>query len=103
MDELAEASIDEELLMAMNQSHRYAALATLEAWTDAGLEVPDRAGDEVDWDTGTIFGTGIGGMDIIAGKVVPLTDAGKLHVCRQLIKPCFALIVPVESADFGLE
>ena len=77
-DALAEAAFDEELLMAMNGSHRYAALAALESWTDAGLEVPDRDSDP-DWDSGTIFGTGIGGMDVIGDKVIPLTDGGRLR------------------------
>ncbi len=79
IDELVEAIIDAELLMAMNQSHRYGALAAIEAWTDAGLSVPDQGSDQVDWDSGTIFGTGLGGMDVIAEKVVPLTAAGKLR------------------------
>ena len=59
----------EEELLAMNMSHRYASLAALEAWQDAGLERPARDTDEVDWDTGAILGTGIGGMDTIGEKV----------------------------------
>jgi 3-oxoacyl-(acyl-carrier-protein) synthase len=79
VDELAEAVFPEELLMAMNMSHRYASLAALEAWTDAGFEMPARDDDRVNWDAGAIVGTGIGGMDTTAAKVVPLTDAGKLR------------------------
>jgi 3-oxoacyl-(acyl-carrier-protein) synthase len=79
VDELAEASFAEDELMVMNMSHRYASLAALEAWADAGLERPDREDDQVDWDTGAILGTGIGGMDTTAEKVVPLTNAGKLR------------------------
>jgi len=79
VDELAEASFDESELLAMNMSHRYAALATLEAWADAGLPRPDRDDDRVDWDSGAVLGTGIGGMDTIGAKVVPLTDAGKVR------------------------
>ena len=75
VDELAEASFDEDELLAMNMSHRYASLASLEAWTDAGLERPARDDDRVDWDTGAILGTGIGGMDTTGEKVIPLTDA----------------------------
>jgi len=33
----------------------------LEAWLDAGLARPDRADDRVDWDTGAVLGTGVGG------------------------------------------
>jgi len=79
VDELAAQHFGEDELLAMNMSHRYASLATLEAWLDAGLERPARDGEEVDWDTGAILGTGIGGMDTIGAKVVPLTDAGKVR------------------------
>ena len=51
IDELAEATFSEAELMVMNMSHRYASLASLEAWTNAGLEVPDlvrrRRGDHL--------------------------------------------------------
>ncbi len=79
VDELAEASFREEELMAMNMSHRYASLATLEAWTDAGHERPEHDDDHVNWDTGAIIGTGIGGMDTTAEKVVPMTNAKKIR------------------------
>lgn len=62
---------------AMNSNQRYASAAALEAWTDAGLGRP--SDDDVDWDTGAVIGTGIGGMDTIAERVVPLTDAGKVR------------------------
>lgn len=79
VDELAEATFSEDLLMAMNMSHRYASLAAVECWQDAGLERPDPADDAVHWDTGAILGTGIGGMDTTGEKVIPLTDAGKIR------------------------
>jgi 3-oxoacyl-(acyl-carrier-protein) synthase len=79
IEELAAAAFREELLMAMNGSHRYASLAALEAWQDAGFAVPDAEDDRVDWDAGCIVGTGIGGMDTTAEKVVPLTDAGRIR------------------------
>jgi 3-oxoacyl-(acyl-carrier-protein) synthase len=85
VDELAEAAFDEDELLAMNMSHRYASLAALEAWADAGLERPPRDSAEPDWDSGCIMGTGIGGMDTIGAKVVPLTDAGKV---RRLGSTC---------------
>lgn len=78
VDALAEATFPEEELMAMNMSHRFASLAAVEAWKSAGLEVP--ASDSgVDWDTGAILGTGIGGMDTTAEKVVPYTDQKKVR------------------------
>ena len=79
VDELCEATFGSDELMAMNMNHRYASLAALEAWKDAGLERPAHDSEEVDWRTGAILGTGIGGMDTIAEKVVPLTNAGKIR------------------------
>jgi 3-oxoacyl-(acyl-carrier-protein) synthase len=78
-DERAAASFDADELLAMNSNHRFACLATLEAWEDAGLRRPAPGDDVVDWATGAILGTGIGGMDTIGERVVPLTDAGKLR------------------------
>jgi 3-oxoacyl-(acyl-carrier-protein) synthase len=79
VDELAEATFDEDELLAMNMSHRYASLAAYECWKSAGFEIPSRDDETVDWQTGAILGTGIGGMDTTAEKVVPLTNAGKLR------------------------
>ena len=42
VDELAAATFDADELLAMNSNHRYAALAALEAWPDAGLARPAR-------------------------------------------------------------
>jgi 3-oxoacyl-(acyl-carrier-protein) synthase len=79
VDERAAAAFDADELQAMNTSHRFACLAALEAWEDAGLQRPTRTDDTVDWATGAILGTGIGGMDTIGERVVPLTDGGKLR------------------------
>jgi len=79
IDELAASYFEEDELLAMNSSHRVASIAALDAWTDAGLVRPARDDDRVDWDSGAIMGTGIGGMDTIASRVVPLTDAGKVR------------------------
>lgn len=78
-DALCAAAFAEDELLAMNSNHRFACLAAREAWLDAGLALPERGDDRVDWDAGAILGTGIGGMDTIAEKVVPLTDAGKVR------------------------
>jgi 3-oxoacyl-(acyl-carrier-protein) synthase len=78
VDELAEASFEEDELMAMNMSHRFCSLAAVEAWTSAGLERPE-PDSEVDWDSGAILGTGIGGMDTTGSKVVPYTDGKKIR------------------------
>jgi len=79
VDELCAEAFGEDELMAMNMNHRYASLASIEAWKDAGLEVPAHDSDEVDWRTGAILGTGIGGMDTIANTVVPKTNEKKIR------------------------
>jgi 3-oxoacyl-(acyl-carrier-protein) synthase len=79
VDALAEASFEADELLAMNTSHRYGALAAVEAWQDAGLPRPERGDDRVDWDTGAVLGTGIGGMDTIADRVVPLVSAKRIR------------------------
>jgi len=77
VDALAQAAFREEELMAMNASHRFAALAALEAWQDAGLARPEPGDDRVDWSTGAVLGTGIGGIDTIAERVVPFVNEKK--------------------------
>jgi 3-oxoacyl-(acyl-carrier-protein) synthase len=79
VDALCDETFTQEQLLAMNMNQRYASLAAIEAWEDAGLARPAEDSDEVDWRTGAILGTGIGGMDTIAEKVVPFTDAGKVR------------------------
>ncbi len=64
-------------LMAMNPNMVYAAIAAIDAWTDAGLERPG-PDSEPDWSTGAVIGTGIGGIDTIATRLAPRVDAGKV-------------------------
>lgn len=78
VDELQRRYLSDEELLAMNPNMIYAAIAAIDAWTDAGLErIPPEA-DQVDWGTGAIIGTGIGGIDTIAEKLAPKVDAGKV-------------------------
>lgn len=79
VDELAESMFGEEELLAMNSSHRYGCIAAVDAWTDAGFDRPDQDDDRVNWDTGAVIGTGIGGLDTTGEKLVPMTDAGKVR------------------------
>jgi 3-oxoacyl-(acyl-carrier-protein) synthase len=67
-----------EQLVSMNENIGYAAISAIDAWKDAGLTVPPFNSDEVDWDSGVIVGSGIGGMDTIANVVVPMVNAGKV-------------------------
>jgi 3-oxoacyl-(acyl-carrier-protein) synthase len=68
-----------EALSRMNSAMRYSAIAAIDCWRDAGFERPDPDDDEVEWDTGAVVGTGLGGVDTLASKVIPTTDAGKIR------------------------
>jgi 3-oxoacyl-(acyl-carrier-protein) synthase len=77
VEEIAARAFREEEHLAMNSNLRHACLAALEAWQDAGLRRSAAAAGDVDWETGAVLGTGIGGLDTIGETLVPLTDAGK--------------------------
>jgi len=79
VDALAESYFGEAELMAMNSNLRFAGIAAIDAWRDAGFERPSPEDDEVHWETGAILGTGTGGLDTMGEKIVPLTDAGKVR------------------------
>jgi 3-oxoacyl-(acyl-carrier-protein) synthase len=63
----------------MNSSHRFGCVAAVDAWTDAGFERPEHDDDQVNWDTGAVIGTGIGGIDTIGERVVPMVDGGRVR------------------------
>ena len=65
--------------MSLNDNIGYASVAAVDAWTDAGFTVPEAEDDRVDWETGVIAGSGIGGMDTIARQVVPMVNAGNVR------------------------
>jgi len=58
-----------------------ACVAGMEAWVNADLNIPDLDSSTVDWDTGIIIGTGYSGLDVVASKVVPLTNQ---HVNKRI-------------------
>ena len=76
-DKILMQYFDEEERMSINDNIGYAAIASMDAWKDAGFTVPDRHSDQVDWATGAIIGSGIGGMDTIGKIVVPMVNDGK--------------------------
>lgn len=76
IDEIKSDYLSQDALIAMNSAMEYAAIAAIDCWRDAGMPEP---GDEPDWDTGAIIGTGISGLDTIGATVVPKTDAGKVR------------------------
>lgn len=79
VDEIKKRYFSEDLLMAMNSSMLYAGIAGLDCWKDAGLPEPSMEPDAVDWDTGAIIGTGIGGVDTLGDFVVPNVNAGNVR------------------------
>ncbi|MHB8770734.1 MAG: beta-ketoacyl-[acyl-carrier-protein] synthase family protein [Syntrophales bacterium] len=68
-----------EELQSLNENIGYAAVAAVDAWTDAGFAVPDAEDDHVHWETGVIAGSGIGGMDTIAQQLVPMVNEGSVR------------------------
>ncbi|MCX5853446.1 MAG: beta-ketoacyl-[acyl-carrier-protein] synthase family protein [Deltaproteobacteria bacterium] len=70
---------DHEKLLSLNDNIGYASVSAVDAWTDAGFTMPDSDDDHVDWDTGVIVGSGVGGMDTIAKTVVPMVNEGKVR------------------------
>ena len=78
-DNIRKRYFDHEKLLSLNDNIGYASVAAVDAWTDAGYTMPDSEDDHVDWDTGVIVGSGIGGMDTIARTVVPMVNDGKVR------------------------
>ena len=78
-DEIRKAYFDHEKLMSINDNIGFASVSAVDAWRDAGFTVPESDDDAVDWDTGAIVGSGIGGMDTIATQVVPMVNEGKVR------------------------
>ncbi|PIP07422.1 MAG: beta-ketoacyl-ACP synthase, partial [Syntrophobacteraceae bacterium CG23_combo_of_CG06-09_8_20_14_all_50_8] len=78
-DTILRKYFDEEKRMSINDNIGYASISAIDAWRDAGFAVPDPADDKVDWDTGIVVGSGIGGMDTIADMVVPMVNEGKVR------------------------
>jgi 3-oxoacyl-(acyl-carrier-protein) synthase len=79
IDELRSRYLTEEQVIASSETMTLAAIAAIDAWNDAGLVRPPPDSDEVDWDTGAIVGTVAGGIDVIAEKLVPWSNAGKVR------------------------
>ena len=75
-DEVRKSYFDHEKLLSLNDNIGYISVCAVDAWRDAGFDWSDE-NDRVDWDTGAILGCGIGGMDTIAEKVVPMVNQGK--------------------------
>jgi len=78
-DVIRKEYFDHEKLLSINDNIGFASVSAIDAWRDAGFDVPESDDDRVDWDTGAIVGSGIGGMDTIANTVVPMVNEGKVR------------------------
>lgn len=77
LDSIKHNYFSEEELLAMNDTMIISGIAGIDCWRDAGLPERD-VNSEVDWDTGGIIGTGIGGMQTIADKLIPQVTKGRV-------------------------
>lgn len=77
-DQVVRSYFKEEDLISINDNIGLASVAAIDAWQDAGFELPQES-SSVDWDTGTIMGCGIGGMDTISDKLMPQVLEGKVR------------------------
>ena len=78
VDTIIEKHISKKQLKDTSENIGYASLAAVEAWTNAGFSL-DRNSEETDWDTGAVMGCGIGDMDTIAERIIPLVNEGRVR------------------------
>jgi 3-oxoacyl-(acyl-carrier-protein) synthase len=78
-DDIRKSYFDREKILSLNDNIGYASVSAVDAWKDAGFNLNDDDDDTVDWDTGVIAGSGIGGMDTIAHNVVPMVNEGRVR------------------------
>lgn len=78
-DQVRKSYFDHEKLLSINDNIGYASVSAVDAWRDAGFQLPGNDDETVDWDTGVIAGSGVGGMDTIASTVVPMINEGKVR------------------------
>lgn len=75
---VAKAYFPQNELLSVHDNVGYATVAALDAWRDGGFEVPTYDDDRVDWHTGAIIGSGVGGIETLARIVVPMVNEGKV-------------------------
>ena len=78
IEEKKKSYFKDDDLLAMNQAMLYSSMAAIDAWKDAGLEVPASDSENVNWDAGCIIGCGLAGMDTIGEVLVPKVKEGKV-------------------------
>src|SRR3954454_3280864 len=67
-DALRDRYFDQAVQYGMDRHAVIGCIAGLDCWNDAGL--PRNRPLEVDWDTGIVMGTGIGGLETIGSTLV---------------------------------
>lgn len=76
-EETAEAYLG-PLLKTTNTTMRYAAIASIDCWRDAGLPLPG-LDSNVDWSTAAVIGSSLAGIETAGELVVPETNAGRVR------------------------
>ena len=77
-DQTAEEYLGPELARNSNSAMRYAVIASVDCWRDAGLPL-SAASSSADWSSGAIIGTCSGGADTIGELIVPETNARRVR------------------------
>lgn len=71
LDDLFEEKLSDPELSRSSRCTKLAILCALRAWEDAGIEIDSY---ELDYDTGTYMGTGMGSLQMLNQKVIPAVD-----------------------------
>ncbi len=79
LDEIQKSYFTKETLLAMNSSMTYEALAGIHAWPAAAFTSDPENPPAIDWNTGAVMGTGVGGVDTLCEFVVPRVNEGKIR------------------------
>src|SRR5215467_1861203 len=77
-EQAANGYFNDELRKNTNYSMKYAVIASVDCWHDAGFSMP-KPDSPVDWRTAAVIGTSLGGIDTIGEFVVPETNAGRVR------------------------
>ncbi len=77
--------LDHFLLSDASNVVKYAVVAGLEAWHHAGLTIPETPDNKPDYDTGIIFGSAIGTVDIYEKKILPNVHQRSLRKLKSTI------------------
>ncbi|MGQ9848097.1 MAG: beta-ketoacyl-[acyl-carrier-protein] synthase family protein, partial [Bacteroidales bacterium] len=77
--------LDQFLLSDASNVVKYAVVAGLEAWVNAGLAIPENMENDPDYATGIITGSAIGTVDIYEHKILPSVQNKAIRRLRSTI------------------